>query len=511
MSQNGGKGVSKRYKTVAVLPGPIQSAFPELALGMPLVLDLDGTLIRSDVLFESFVSAVKKNPLVALFSIWWFLVGGAALLKRRLAGVTVTDTDLIPVNQRIVALAEGESAAGRPVVLATAADQLLAARIAKRFSFLDRVIASNGIDNLKGATKAQVLADAYPQGFIYAGDSRADLAVWRKAKAAVTVDAPTPLAAKVNELGIPAIKLGSKPSYTCAILKGIRVQQWVKNALVFLPIPLAGRVIDLAAWGHAAMAFVAIGLLASATYLVNDLCDLADDRRHRTKKHRPLASGAMPIAMALRMIPPLVVASLSLAALMSWGVLATLLAYGAVTLAYSLSLKRVPLLDTALIAGLFSLRLLLGVVAVGAMLSPWLFVFSMTVFLSMALAKRHTELNRMKLAGKAVVNGRGYRGEDEALVLAMGAAASTVSVFVLCLYLMDDAVRAAHYGAPQFLWLAPVTIFLWLGRIWILSQRGELDDDPVAFAVKDKVSLALGAATLMAFVLAFSLKLPLVS
>jgi hypothetical protein len=161
-----------------------------------------------------------------------------------------------------------------------------------------------------------------------------------------------------------------------------------------------------------------------------------------------------------------------------------------------------------LIAGMFSLRLLLGVVAIGAVLSPWLFVFSMTVFLSMALAKRHTELLRMKLAENAVVNGRGYRGEDELVVLALGASASIVSVFVLCLYLMDDAARAQHYGAPQFLWFAPVTIFLWLGRIWILSRRGELDDDPVAFAVKDKISIGLGVATAIAFVLAFSIKLP---
>jgi 4-hydroxybenzoate polyprenyltransferase/phosphoglycolate phosphatase-like HAD superfamily hydrolase len=503
--------VSKSYKTHAVLPGSTDTAFPALPLGMPLVLDLDGTLIRGDLLFESFVAAVKKNPLMALLSIWWLVSGGAARLKERLAGVALADTDLIPVNAEIAALAERESRAGRPVVLATAADRLLAARIAKRFAFLDRVIASNGIDNLKGAAKAQVLAEAYPQGFLYAGDSRADLAVWRKAKAAIAVEAPASVLAALERSGIPFTVFGVEPSYTRAILKGARIQQWVKNALVFLPIPLAGRLFDLAAWGHAVLAFAAIGFLASATYLINDLCDLAEDRRHHSKKRRPLASGAMPIAMALRLIPPLVVLGFSLALLVGWGVAATLLAYGVATLSYSLSLKRVPLLDTALIAGLFSLRLLLGVVAVGAMLSPWLFVFSMTVFLSMALAKRHTELARMKLASKAVVNGRGYRGEDEAVVLAMGAAASTVSVFVLCLYLMDDAARAAHYGAPQFLWLAPVAIFLWLGRIWILSQRGELDDDPVAFAVKDRVSLGLAAVTLLAFVLAFSLKLPLAS
>lgn len=500
--------MSKRYKSIAVLTGPTESAFPALALDMPLVLDLDGTLIRSDLLFESFVAACKKNPLVALLSLWWLMTGGLAGLKHRLGQFAITDTDVIPVNEAVVAFAQNEHDAGRPIILATAADQLLAARIARRFTFLSRVIASDGMRNLKGAAKAGVLRRAFPQGYIYAGDSPSDLWVWRSATGAVTVDAARSTVAAVAQLGIPSAAIGAAPSHTRAILKGMRVQQWVKNALVFLPIPLAGMTGDPVAWISAAMAFVAISLLASATYLLNDLADIADDRRHWSKKKRPLAAGAMPIAVGLRLIPPLLLASLSLAVLVNWAVLAVLLTYAAATLSYSLALKRVPLLDTMLIAGMFSLRLLIGVMAVGAVVSPWLFVFAMAMFLSIALAKRHTELLRAKHAGKVLIGGRGYRGDDELVVLALGAAASVVSAFVLCLYLMDGAVRAPQYGAPQFLWLAPPLIMLWLGRIWILSQRGELDDDPVAFAVKDKVSIALGGATGLAFLLALAVRLP---
>jgi 4-hydroxybenzoate polyprenyltransferase len=500
--------VSKRHNRDVIELMLGQSAFPGIALHVPLALDLDGTLILSDLLFENFVAAFKKNPLVALYCAWWLLKGGVAMVKERLSDVAIPETDLIPANSKVVALAEAEAAAGRPVVLATAADRLLAARIAKRFPFISRVFASDHGVNLKGARKAEALKAAYPQGFIYAGDSAADIDVWRGARGAVTVDARPRVKAEVAKLGIPAVALSTQKSELRVFFKGARAMQWVKSALVFAPIPLAGRLLDPQAWLHVGLAFIAIGFLASATYLVNDLADLADDRRHWSKRNRALAAGLMPIASALRLIPAMAVIALALASLLGWGVFATVVAYGVTTLSYSLALKRVPLLDTLMLAGMFSLRLLLGVAAIGAVLSPWLFVFSMAIFLSISLAKRHTEVMRMQKQGKTEAAGRGYRAADEPLLLGLGAGAAIVATFVLCLYLMDDAARATHYHAPQFLWIAPMAIFLWLGRIWLLSQRGELDDDPVAFAVKDRVSIALGAATGLAFALAAIVTLP---
>jgi 4-hydroxybenzoate polyprenyltransferase len=212
-----------------------------------------------------------------------------------------------------------------------------------------------------------------------------------------------------------------------------------------------------------------------------------------------LASGALALTHGLALVPVLATAGLALAALLGPGVLATVLLYASVTLAYSARLKRIPILDVTLLAGLFTLRLFVGVVAIGAVISAWLFVFSMALFLSLSIAKRHTEVVRMVAHGLSEAAGRGYRACDAVLLLALGVASAASAIVLLTLYLTAEAFRAAFYTAPAFLWLAPIVLMLWLGRIWLLSQRGELDDDPVAFALKDGPSLALGVALGLAF------------
>lgn len=485
------------------------SHFPTVPLNVPLVLDLDGTLLRSDLLFESLAAAAKRNPLVLIMGLWWLFVGGRARLKAELAQYAVPDSELIPVNDEVVRLAENEALAGRSVVLATAAHELLAFRIAKRFAFISRTMASSESVNLKGRRKADALRAAYPQGYIYAGDSAADLTVWVSAKAAVTVGVNHRLAARVDALAIPIRAITLPTPGLRVFAKAIRVQQSIKNVLVFAPLFLAGRYADLSAWTAAFSAFVALALVASATYLVNDFLDLADDRRHWTKRNRPLAAGLFPLRTVFLALPVLASTGLLLASATGRGVLALVLLYAAVTLSYSVWLKRVPLLDTLIIAGLFSLRLLIGVVAIGAAISIWLFLFSTALFLSIALAKRHTELLRMKDTNREGNGGRGYRAADVPFVLSMGTGAALSSTAFLSLYLVSDGVHASFYATPQFLWVAPVAIFLWLGRIWLLSQRGELDDDPVAFAVKDRPSFLLGGAVGLSFVLAASVSLPL--
>lgn len=482
------------------------SAFPEVDGSIPLVLDLDRTLVRSDLLFESFAVALKRNPMTVLLCLWWLLTKGISHLKHRLAQVAVPDIDLIPVNAEMLAFAEGEAAAGRAVILATAADSILANRIAKRFPFISRVLSSDGHTNLKGSTKALTLQTEYPQGFIYAGDSKADLLVWRAAVAAVAVEADRSVLARVRALAIPTVNIVAAKPYWRVFARGIRLQQWVKNALIFAPVALAGRFGDPAAWRDATAAFIAMGLIASATYLLNDLSDIAEDRRHWSKRHRPLAAGTMPITSALVIMPTFLITGLVLAGAINWATLTVVLIYGAATLSYSLWLKRIPILDTMMLAGMFSLRLLLGVVAINAVISPWLFVFSMALFLSISLAKRHTEVARMQTQGIVETAGRGYKAADQALILSMGTSAAVSAIAFLSLYLMAESVRAEFYTSPQFLWIAPAAIMLWLGRIWLLSQRGELDDDPVAFAVRDRVSLALGVAVAAAFILAVTIK-----
>lgn len=467
----------------------------------PLVLDLDHTLLRTDLLFESFAAALRRNPLVIFMAIVW-LLQGKAVLKRRLAEAGPLATDLLPVNPEIVALAEAEFAAGRSIVLATAADELLARRIAARFPIIDEVLASNGRLNLKGRAKAGLLGALYPQGFVYAGDHGSDLAIWAEASEAVVVGPSRALARRLAVLGKPTTVVASAPTGFRIAVRAMRLKQWVKNGLVFAPVGLAGLALSPQAWLQACLAFVALGLVASATYLLNDIVDLEDDRRHWSKKARPLASGAMRLDLGLRLAAESAVLGFLLAWLAGWAVAGVVAGYTVVTLAYSLRLKRIPILDVATLAGLFTLRLFLGVVAIGAMISPWLFVFSMALFLSLSIAKRHTEVVRAVLHGAAKAGGRGYVARDEPLLLALGLSAAAAAIVLFSLYLTAEAFRIAAYTMPGFLWATPFILFLWLGRIWLLSQRGELDDDPVAFAVRDSVSLSLGGILAFAFVAA---------
>lgn len=480
------------------VPPALQLAAP---LNQPLVLDLDRTLIKTDLLFEAFAAALHKNPFIVFLAFWW-LLQGKAVLKRKLAERSKLDLDIIPVTTSIERLASAEAARGRLIVLATAADEMLARRIARRFSFISRVFASDGITNLKGKTKADVLVEAFPQGFVYAGDSSSDLPVWAAASGIVLVPVHPGLDRKVQLLGKPVLIVEDRGMSLKTAFRALRLKQWAKNALVFAPVALSGMLGDVQAWLQAGLAFFALGLVASSTYLINDLFDLADDRRHWSKKKRPLAAGDMRIEFATVLVPALALAGLALAAAAGPMVLAVVLVYAAVTLSYSLYLKRVPVLDVLTLASLFTLRLFLGVVAINAIISSWLFIFSMALFLSLSVAKRHTEVVRMVVNGRSKANGRGYVARDEAFLLTLGVGSALSAIVLFSLYLTAEAVRAAFYTAPAFLWLAPVVLFLWLGRVWLLSQRGELDDDPVAFALKDRISLALAGVLALGYGLA---------
>jgi 4-hydroxybenzoate polyprenyltransferase len=478
-----------------------QSPRLDAPLDQPLVLDLDRTLIKTDLLFETLTAALYKNPFV-IFSIVFWVLYGKAHLKRKLAAFAAVDLECVPVNAEVRAFAEAEHRRGRIIVLATAADEVLANRIARRFPFISDVFASDGVQNLRGAAKAQVLKEAYPNGFVYAGDSSTDLFIWSAASSIVVVHASKSTLAAARALDKPILSFPASLPTSKTISRALRLKQWSKNVLVFAPVALAGKLFEPTAWVHAGLAFLSLGLVASATYLINDLFDLADDRRHWSKKNRPLASGDLPIERGLVLVPLLMVIGFTLAALASPLVVMTIALYTVITLSYSLSFKRIPILDVGLLAGLFTLRLFIGVVAISAVISSWLFVFSMALFLSLSVAKRHTEVVRMVLNGKTKVSGRGYISRDEPLLLALGIGSALSAIVLFSLYLTAEAVKAAFYTAPGFLWVAPIVLFLWLGRIWLLSQRGELDDDPVAFAMKDKLSLSLGAILGLVYILA---------
>ena len=434
-------------------------------MSVPLVLDLDGELLRTNIVSECLVSAIKRSPIVLLLAIWW-MIQGRAVLKQRLAARGGIEARLLPINEGVASYAAEQAAYGRAVVIVTAANDVLARRAAKRFPFASRLIVLDAVAAVR-QRKGERLREMFPQGFICLAD-----------------------------LGAGA---SAEPR---EYLKAVRLNQWCKNLLVLAPMALSGKLFHLDAWLPALLAFLALSLTASATYLINDLCDLSDDRNHWSKRDRPLAKGTMPIGHGFALSLLLLVTGLCMAAALGLGVFAALSAYLILSLSYTFALKTMPIVDVTALASLFTMRLEIGVLAVSAPLSPWLFVFSMALFLSLSLAKRHTELIRMSLHGAKTMSGRGYIARDEPLLLALGTAAAASSIVLLSLYLTGQVFSAGLYARPGFLWAAPGLLFLWLGRIWLLSQRGELDDDPVAFAVKDKLSLTLGAALIAAFCVA---------
>ena len=474
---------------------------------VPLVVDLDGTLLRTDLLLEGVVALLRRN-LLMIFAMLLWLPRGKAAFKREVARRTGLDIATLPANEALVAHIEAQKATGREIVLATAADELMAMRVLQRFPVFDRVVASDGVRNLKGAAKATQLEALFPGGFDYAGNAAVDLPVWARARSVIVVEAPGAVARAARALGKPVQEF-PPASRLRALVKGLRLHQWAKNALVFLPLVLGGRAGEAQAWLSALAAFVALGLVASASYLLNDLLDLAHDRAHWSKRERPLASGRLPLATGMMALIVGMTAGLVAAAAAGPAVLAGVLAYLALTLTYSAWLKRVPMLDAMTLGSLFTLRIAVGVAAVAVAWSPWLLTFSMFLFTSLSFAKRHTELRgALKRGRSGKLSGRGYQPADEPVVLAFGIAAGLASVVIFILYLANEAFRAAVLAAPLALWTFPLILVLFMGRIWLLAGRDALHDDPVAFAVKDRPSLALAAVAGLSFaVAAFGLPL----
>ena len=468
---------------------------------LPIVVDLDDTLLRTDTLHESFARALFHKPVAALTALV-ALPRGPFAVKASLAASVPLEADALPLHEELIAWLQARAAVGHELHLCTAAHQSVAEAVGARLGVFRSVVGSDG-GNLKGAAKAEALARRFPAGFVYAGDSRADLEVWRRAAGIVLVNASTATAGAVRALGPPVLAefAGTRASVR-DWLRAIRVHHWSKNLLVFVPLILgqgwrdAGMVVD------ALLGFALLLLLTSSTYLLNDVADLRADRQHWSKRNRPVASARIPIRHALPVGAGGITVALLGGLLVSPPVFGGLAAYLVLTLAYSFGLKRVPLLDTLVIALLFGMRLLIGVAAPGLPISAYLITFALFFFFSLALAKRHTEILRAGPGGAASLAARGYRPTDAELTLVVGVSAALGSLIVLVLYLTQDAFLRVPYADPWWLWAQPLLVSIWLGRIWLLSHRGEMLDDPVSFAVRDKVSWCLGGGVGLAYLLA---------
>lgn len=484
--------------------GAQRSAQDRSGDGCPLVLDIDEILLRPGFLIEIAIAYVKANPL-RLFRVLWWLAGSWRIGPRNdparaLDSVPEPYFDKVPVNDELVGLARAAVKQGRPVYLATAVDAPIVTQLARRFPFVTGVIGADRTTNPGGEAKAATLARHFPDGFDYAGYACGDLAVCRIARNAALIPVSQPPRRQAAAIGGLAAALDAS-SKVRALAQELRWLHWTKNLLVFVPILLAGRLTDWTALSNTTLAFVAIGLIASATYLINDMIDLTDDRAHWSKRNRPIASGRLPIEIAAIVAPIGIVLGLAIGTMTSAAVAGFLCLYLTVTLAYSFRLKRIPVVDGLVLAALFTVRIAVGIVAADVRPSPWLLVFSMFLFASLSYAKRYTEIERAIERKASPNNGRGYYAADGPLILAIGAAAGVGAVLIMILYIIEDGQTS--YSDKVWLWGLPPLLLLLISRIWLKSSRGEMNDDLIEFVLHDRSSLALAAIMTICFTFAW--------
>lgn len=458
---------------------------------VPLVVDLDGTLIHSDMLHESALRMLRERPLSVLAIPYW-LVRGKAWLKQRLAADFNEAADTLPYNVPFLDWLKGQRAAGRMLVLCTASDQKIAHEIARTLGIFDEVMASDGQVNLAGIHKARALEARFGRsGFDYAGNSEADLAVWRSARRAVVINAGDRLATRASAICEVEHHMPPTRAGMTAWLRALRPHQWLKNTLLCVPLVAAHQLRVVALWEQLALAFLAFSMCASAVYILNDLTDLDSDRRHPRKRHRPFASGALPAWKGVVLAPLLVLAAAGLATIVGPAFLGWLALYFVVTCGYSWGLKRLTLIDCLTLAMLYTLRIVAGAAAAGLMLSFWLLAFSVFLFMSLAFVKRYAELSVSENDGRNLIPGRGYAPTDAPLVQTMGISAGYAAVLVLALYLNSEAVLKL-YRSPELIWGAVPVMLFWVSWVWMQAHRGRMHDDPLVFAVKDPASWAAG-------------------
>jgi len=476
----------------------------------PLCVDLDGTLVKSDTLVDTVIVLARQSPASVLRIPGW-IAQGKASFKRKVSTLAAIDVVYLPYNRPLLEYLRQQYAEGREIYLATGADTLLAERVAAHLGIFAGVLASDGSTNLTGHNKLAAFRERFPDGFCYIGNARPDLPL--------LADCVRPMVANPHRSlseGLRSAKVVPVQSFHDAIspvkawVKAIRLHQWAKNVLIFLPVLLA-HVHAAGPSVAALLAFFSFGLAASATYIVNDLLDLEADRHHPRKRRRPFAAGDLSPLVGVATVGIFLALSLALALLLPHALtmlspqfprngqgafVEWLVLYAISTTAYSLRLKRMVLVDVIVLSGLYTIRILAGSAASGVPVSPWLAAFSIFFFLSLAFVKRFSELEsvreREEASGTVAVKGRGYRISDLEQLRSFGTSSGYASVLVFLLYIYNFEAVVKLYGHSTRLWLLVPVLLLWLSQLWLLASRGELHEDPVVYAVTDKRSLLLG-------------------
>ena len=452
-----------------------------------LYVDLDGTLINTDLLLESFYRLLAKNFLY-LFAIPFWLLKGKANLKHQIASRVQLRVDLLPFNQKLITFLEKEKNLGRRLVLISASHQSLVSDVATHTGLFDQAIGSSEQENIKGERKlAKIQELSGNQPFEYAANAQPDLKIWKQANRAIVVNGSKGLLAEASRVTEVAAVFDSDNNQFNALWRALRIHQWAKNLLLFLPLLLSHQLNNMQLILFSLAGFLSFSLCASSVYLLNDLLDLEHDRQHATKRARPFAAGELSLQIGLIATPSLLVLAFLVATLLPWQFAAVLLSYYLLTVLYSFYLKAFAIVDVLLLACLYTIRIIAGAAAISTIPTFWLLAFSMFIFMSLAIVKRVAELENLRNQNEEEAHGRGYKAADLESLTMLGSASGFMAVLVFALYINAEETQVL-YGTPEILWfICPLLLYL-VSRVWLLTNRGQLHEDPVVFFITDHSS-----------------------
>ena len=467
----------------------------------PLCVDLDGTLIKTDMLIESVVLLLRQNPLIIfLFPIW--IMKGKSNFKRQIASRVSMDVSCLPYNREFLSYLNEEYHTGRKLVLVTASDMLIARPIADFVEIFSEVIASDGKINLKGSNKLKAIKNKLEgQAFDYAGNSNDDLVIWRECNEAIVVNASRKTLENAKKISKVSKHFNNRKNYVRSFIKSLRCHQWFKNVLIFIPVITSHQIMNLQILTDAIIAFIAFCFCSSSAYILNDLMDLETDRNHFAKKYRPFAAGEFPLAWGIILAPLLLSISLLIAIVLNREFLFLLSTYYLVTLLYSVRLKEVVLVDVVTLAVLYTFRVVGGNLATAIPVSNWLLAFTVFLFFSLALIKRYSELYAIDNQQKRKIMRRDYSPDDKNIVAMFGTASGYISVLVLAFYINSKQILVL-YKYPQLLWLLCLVLLYWISRMWLITYRGKMDTDPLVYAMKDKSTYITAVVAALILILA---------
>jgi len=465
-----------------------------------IVVDLDGTLTFSDTLYESIIALFRNKPFL-IFNLPLWLAKGIAYLKLKVAENCVLNVESLPYNLRLINWLKEQKANGKKIILCTGANVQIAKAIAANLNLFSDVIASDENTNLTNVNKRDVLQERFGvRGYDYVGNSKADLEVWSSALHGIVVNDSISFQHKVMQVTSVSRTFSSESVSILDWGKAIRLHQWLKNLLLFVPLLATHHLINIQSFVTLMIAFVSFSLCASSIYIINDLLDLESDRSHPLKRYRPFASAKLPILMGLMIAPLLIFSSILLGMIVGKNFLAILLLYFILAAAYSIAIKRIVLVDCLTLATLYTIRIIAGAIALSLSLSFWLLSFSVFIFFSLALVKRYAELMTQLKASKSGADGRGYTIQDKPLLQIFGVSSGYISTLVIALYMRSEEVMTL-YRHPKVIWFVLPALLFWISWMWYKASIGKMQEDPIIFAINDKASVlvALFIAILYVF------------